>query len=210
MSDFDHDAFMEHWRAVRDEDGERIAQAEYDLVMDAIAGRWSPPPAQTPQDGEPRWLPIARELIGQREIKGPKHNNWIAEGWARLGASWFNDDETPWCGLFVADVIEKAGLPIPKPSQFPRALAWLNWGKASKPVLGAVVVFGRSGGGHVGFLVGESATDFYVLGGNQKDAVNIMPLAKRRARGFRWPASLPAGTTPLPRMAGGIRSENEA
>ncbi|NCP11355.1 MAG: TIGR02594 family protein [Sphingomonadales bacterium] len=204
----DHDAFMAAWRASRDADGAKIDQAEYDLVMAAIGGTWAP--AAAAAGGEPKWLTIARSKIGQREIKGPKHNSWIAKGWARLGAGWFNDDETPWCGLFVAHCIDAAGLPIPKPSQFPRALAWLEWGKPCRPVLGAVVVFGRTGGGHVGFLVGESATDFYVLGGNQKNAVNIMPLAKDRARGFRWPVGLPLGTSPLLRMTGGVRSENEA
>jgi hypothetical protein len=70
--------------------------------------------------------------------------------------------------------------------------------------------FGRSGGGHVGFVVGESASNLYILGGNQSNAVNIMPIAKTRLIATRWPASLPAGSTEPPRMSGGAISANEA
>lgn len=163
-----------------------------------------------PAAGSPPWLDIATRLIGIREVRGPAHNGFIAKGWARLGARWFNDDETPWCGFLVGHCIDAAGLPIPRGGLFARAKAWLDWGKSSQPVLGAVAVFGREGGGHVGFLVGESATCFYVLGGNQANAVSIAPIAKSRALGFRWPASLPAGTTKLPQMSGGATSTNEA
>jgi hypothetical protein len=85
-----------------------------------------------------------------------------------------------------------------------------EWGKPSQPALGAVVVFGREGGGHVGFLVGQSADNFYVLGGNQANCVSITPIAKNRALGFRWLASLPASVTALPAMSGWTVSRNEA
>ena len=157
---------------------------------------------------EPRWMIEARKLMGQREIPGPKHNRWIAEGWKRLGAGWFTDDETPWCGLFVAHCIEAAGLPFPK--TFPRAMAWAEWGKPCKAAVGAVVVFKRQGGGHVGFLVGENARHYYVLGGNQSNAVNIMPLDRDRAVAIRWPNSMALPEPGLPKMAGGVVSTNEA
>lgn len=209
MSKIDHDAFMAAWRASRDDDGSKIVKAEYDLVMSAIAGMWRPSAAGF-LPAEPKWLSVARSLIGAKEIAGPSHNSWIAKGWARLGARWFNDDETPWCGFFVAHCIDAAGLTYPAKGEFARAKAWLEWGKPSQPVLGAVVVFGRVGGGHVGFLVGESGGYWYVLGGNQSNAVNITPIAKSRALGYRWPASLPAGAFPLPKMSGGTVSRNEA
>lgn len=174
------------------------------IDMHAAANGAVAPPA------EPAWLGVARGLLGTREVPGPQHNSFIAKGWARLGANWFNDDETPWCGFFVAHCIDAAGLAYPGKGLFARAKAWLDWGKVSQPVLGAVVVFGREGGGHVGFLVGQSAANWYVLGGNQGNAVTITPIAKTRAIGFRWPASLPAGETPLPAMTGGTVSRNEA
>lgn len=181
-----------------------------DNLLDAFGVARTGTSQTSPRAAEPKWLSVARPLIGTKEIPGPQHNSWIAKGWARLGAGWFNDDETPWCGFFVAHCLDAAGQPYPGKGEFARAKAWLNWGKASQPVLGAVVVFGREGGGHVGFLVGESAASFYVLGGNQANAVSIMPLAKSRAIGFRWPAGLPAGTSPLPSMSGGTVSRNEA
>lgn len=212
---FNLDAFMRDWRAVRDADGNKIRQAELDLVMAAIEGRYQPgtPPLMAGASGVLPWLVEARSLMGTREIPGPKHNTWIATSWARLGAKWFNDDETPWCGLFVAHCIEKAGHPIPPNGSFAQARAWLNWGKptpVTKPSLGAIAVFGRQGGGHVGFLVGTGAAHWYVLGGNQSNAVNIMPIAHSRLLGLRWPASLPLSTTPLPTMTGGTVSRNEA
>lgn len=201
------DAFMREWRSKRLKDGAKISQAEYALVMDAIAGTWQP---AAPQTAEPAWLALGRALIGQREIVGPSHNPWIAKAWGRLGAKWFNDDETPWCGLFVAHCVDAAGLSYPGKGQFARAKAWLDWGQACKPTPGAVVVFGRSGGGHVAFLVGESATNYYCLGGNQSNAVNITPIAKARALGVRWPSTIPVPAIPLPQMSGGTISRNEA
>lgn len=161
-----------------------------------------------PQPADPAWLAEARSLMGTREIVGPKHNSWIVNGWARLGAGWFNDDETPWCGLFVAHCIDKAGLAYPK--LFPRALSWKDWGKPCGSLLGAVAVFQRSGGGHVGFLVGENADQLYVLGGNQSNAVNIMPISKSRLTALRWPSERGLGTVKPPRMTGGTISRNEA
>jgi len=207
MTVFDHDAFMREWRGRRLPDGAKISQAEYDLVLAAIEGRWQQDAAKA---GEPVWMTIARKLIGQREIPGPKHNSWIASSWGRLGATWFNDDETPWCGLFAAHCLDAAGLAIPKPSLFPRAKAWLDWGKPCAPAPGAIAVFGRDGGGHVGFLAGEGSGNYYVLGGNQSNAVSIAPIARNRALGYRWPASLPAPSATLPSMSGGTISRNEA
>ncbi len=185
-----------------------------DNLLDAFnvprAGQVTKPvtPTTSPTASEPRWMVEARKLIGQREIPGPQHNRWIADGWKRLGAGWFTDDETPWCGLFVAHCIEAAGLPFPK--LFPRAMAWADWGKACPPTVGAVGVFKRSGGGHVGFLVGEDVRHYHVLGGNQSNAVNIMRLAKDRAVAVRWPVSLGLPTPGLPKMIGGAVSGNEA
>ena len=209
MSVFPLSAFMRDWRGARDPDGTRIDQAELDLVMAAIEGRYRPgEPAPMAAGGEPPWLAVARSLIGEREIVGPKHNGKIVKWWSELGAKWFNDDETPWCGLFAAHCMAQAGQTYP--SAFPRAKAWLDWGKASQPRLGAVVVFGRNGGGHVGFLVGESAANYYVLGGNQSNAVTITPIDKLRAIGVRWPGGLPLSNALLPKMTGGTISRNEA
>jgi uncharacterized protein (TIGR02594 family) len=205
---FNLTAFMQEWRAVRHTDGKRIVQAELDLVRSAIAGTWKPAAPAPQRRSEPKWMEEARARIGEREIPGPRHNSWIAKGWARLGAPWFNDDETPWCGFFVAHCIDAAGLPYPR--LFPRALEWSKWGKPCPPAVGAVVTFKRPGGGHVGFLVGQSAANYYVLGGNQSNMVNIQPIAKNRTDAIRWPSSMALPESGLPTMSGGTVSTNEA
>lgn len=164
--------------------------------------------AQISRPSEPAWLVEARLHIGLREIPGPRHNRTILDWIKRLGG-WFTDDETPWCGTFVAHCLDAAKV-TPRPKHWYRALAWGDWGKASQPVIGAIAVFGRSGGGHVGFVVGESATHYYVLGGNQNNMVRIDPIAKGRLVDLRWPESVPLLLTPLPLMTGGAVSRNEA
>lgn len=191
--------------ALRPVFGGRVTQGQLDGVKRAIEIGYSPVALD-----EPPWIVEARKHIGLREIPGPRHNGFIAAGWARLNAGWFNDDETPWCGYFAAHCLDAARLPYPSKGAFARALAWLDWGIDVPSLFGAVVVFGRIGGGHVGFAVGQSATHIYVLGGNQNNMVSIMPLEKERLRGFRWPKGVDLPTTRLPAMSGGVVSTNEA
>jgi len=61
--------------------------------------------------GEPKWLQIARQYIGTREIPGPQHNLVIVNMWEEIGAP-FRDDETAWCGAFVGHVLQQAGFSI--------------------------------------------------------------------------------------------------
>jgi len=157
---------------------------------------------------EPLWLTIARSHIGLKETPGKTHTKQILD-WIKGLGGWFTDDETPWCGTFVAHCIKKAGLPdIPK--NWYRAREWEGWGVASPPRVGAIVVFSRTGGGHVGFLVGENKDNYYVLGGNQSNMVNITPIAKARSTSVRWPSTVPLSETKLPKMSGGTVSKNEA
>ena len=89
---------------------------------------------------------------GVTEIPGPRHNSKIL-GWLQKLRAWWADDETPWCGVFVAHCMQESGLPLPR--FWMRATDWLNWGaKLAAPVAGCVVVFQRPGGGHVGFVTG--------------------------------------------------------
>ncbi len=92
------------------------------------------------------------------------------------------------------------------------ALNWLKFGVAlTTPTLGCILVFQRPGGGHVGFYVGETATHYRVLGGNQSDRVTDSALiAKERCKGFRWPATAPLPTTGRTQVSGGTVSHNEA
>lgn len=135
------------------------------------------------------WMDYARTLIGVREIPGARHNpvimGWIKGLGRKLGIT-VKDDETAWCGTFVAHVLDKFG--VEPPPIAVRAKAWLDWGRQLVgPRPGCVLVFGRAGGGHVGFYVGEDRTAYHVLGGNQGNAVSITRIAKDRLLGMRWP-----------------------
>lgn len=160
---------------------------------------------------DPRWLKIARSYVGVREFPGPKHNPTII-GWLRKLKSWIKDDETPWCGTFVAAVMQEAGLPYPR--EFPRAKAWADYGsRLQTHVLapGAILVFVRDGGGHVGFYVGEDSANYHVLGGNQGNAVSVTKISKSRLLASRWPKGEPViGKPVLLAMDGRPVSRNEA
>lgn len=165
---------------------------------------------------EPAWLAAARAKLGTREAPGPANNPTIM-GWAkRLGTKVlgmvYNADSVPWCGLFVATCMDEAGI---KPVSIAvRAKAWATWGSPLAPAdlaPGAVLVFERAGGGHVGFYDGENATAYRVLGGNQGDAVTRAWIDKKRCIARRWPLGVPlVGKPVLIAASGAPLSSNEA
>ena len=148
---------------------------------------------------DPPWLAYARRQIGVREIAGPRHEPRVLAMWRRIGR-WagiaVQTDEVPWCGAFVADCL-LTGAGIKPVAISARARAWATWGgpislAATRPPLGAIAVFGREGGGHVGFVVAahhEGSLD--ILGGNQGNAVNIRRFPRSRLIALRWPAGVP-------------------
>lgn len=69
-----------------------------------------------------------------------------------------------------------------------------------KPIIGAVLIFERGSGGHVVFAIGQNEGQFYVLGGNQSDAVTVAQIAKSRLLGAPWPATYPPRLQRLPTM----------
>lgn len=158
---------------------------------------------------EPKWLTEARKCLGLAEVKGPDHNPEILQMWRDIKRGGIKDDETPWCAAFVGAVLERVGI---RSSRFESARSYLDWGQLlAQPVPGCVVVFTRSGGGHVGFAVGrDPAGNLLVLGGNQSDAVNIKAFPVSRVSGYRWPAGLVVPTDPLPLLDAEQLSESEA
>lgn len=162
----------------------------------------------------------AAKLLGVREVPGRADNATILD-WAdeveqalnvkHLG---YTADSIPWCGLFVGVVAVRAGWFDQMPKTPLWARSWLEFGqKADKPMFGDVLVFGRDGGGHVGLYVGEDATAYHVLGGNQSDAVTIARIAKKRFLGARrpkWRVSQPASVRIIRMGVTGPLSKNEA
>lgn len=63
----------------------------------------------------------------------------------------------------------------------------------------------RKGGGHVFFIVGQSAdgSRLMALGGNQGDKVSIAPILKSEVTAIRWPGGQPQLCIPLPVMSAG-------
>lgn len=164
----------------------------------------APPPAEhapSKLDAAP-WLSYMRAITGTREIPGAMSNplilSWrdeLLESWQELkpNLSWYKNDDTPWCGLAVAYVIGKAGYMPPVAPL--RALNWhTSWSMGKRlltPVQGAVLVFKRPGGGHVGLYESEDETAYNVRGGNQANSVNVTRIAKNRCVGIMWPRDAP-------------------
>jgi uncharacterized protein (TIGR02594 family) len=150
---------------------------------------------------DPIWLTKARSYLGLKEYPGAKTNPTIGGWLTRLKARW-RDDETSWCGVFVAENFVEAGIDPVK--GFAGARSWLNFGiKLASPTVGCVVVFWRGSisgwQGHVGFVVGKDMNgNLMVLGGNQGDMVSIKPFGRDRVLGYRWPAGQGVTISPLP------------
>lgn len=139
---------------------------------------------------EPRWLTRARLLVGVKEIPGPRHSAEVLQMWRDIKRGGIKDDETPWCAAFVGAVLERSGI---RSSRFESAKSYATWGEPlDSPAVGAVAVFTRQGGGHVGFVVGaDQAGRLLILGGNQGDEVNVRAFDRARVTALRWPSGEP-------------------
>ena len=136
---------------------------------------------------------------------------------------------TRWLGRIAADLLEiQTECVLTRPVDFQSgrlidgdrqkgsrlwALSWSAFGaKSPTASLGDVLVFVRNGGGHVGLYVGEDASAFHVLGGNQSDQVCITRVAKARLYAARRPLYRvqPDNVRPIHLEATGALSLSEA
>jgi uncharacterized protein (TIGR02594 family) len=131
---------------------------------------------------------IAMDDQGTKEIPGPRNNPWVVEAFRMVGASWFKDDETAWCGAAAGRWMVEAGLPVLPGGKSVTARAWHNepWGVAvpiEQAPTGSVIVLRRGSydgtSGHVALLhklvrneAGE-VTGFYLIGGNQSNQIGV-------------------------------------
>lgn len=160
------------------------------------------------------WMAEAKRVLNRHE---GRDNGWL-KSWLKSDGKTLGDPaKLPWCGDFVETCIRLA---LPG-EPFTGALGenpywarnWLGLGVATPPTYGAVLVFERGpSSGHVGFAVGQDASSYFVLGGNQSDSVTVARIAKTRLLGARWPATF--ARPAMPRLAqmvsGGPLSTNEA
>lgn len=141
-------------------------------------------------EGAPKMLVEALKHYGIMEHVGKGSTVDITKWAKEVGVSgWYTDDDIPWCGLFVGIVAKRSGYPF-SAGKLLAAREWVNWGvpvTAGREMLWDILVFSRSGGGHVGFYVGENKDNFLVYGGNQSNAVGFAWIAKNRCIGARRP-----------------------
>jgi uncharacterized protein (TIGR02594 family) len=174
------------------------------LTLNLLFGK-SQPSASVPM---PPWLDLANQKKGLHESR----DNGILRTFLKLGKGTIGDPaKIAWCGDFVETCIA-VSLPNETVLANPyAAINWLKFGVETQARVGAVLVFHRgdpkSWQGHVGFYVGEDATHYHVLGGNQSNAVTISRIAKGRLRpgGIRWPATYPANTNARVTTAGDLK-----
>ncbi|HHR6457149.1 TPA: TIGR02594 family protein [Providencia alcalifaciens] len=158
--------------------------------------------------GEPKWLVEARKEIGQREIKGPASNPRIDQYWrdSKLSGLVGTDDKVPWCAGFVNAMLERSGI---RSTRSDSSRSYLNYGvKLYEPKYGCIVILSRTGGGHVGFVVGKTESGLLlVLGGNQSDEVNIKAFKTERVTGYCYPEGVEVDNRPLPIDEGALSSK---
>jgi uncharacterized protein (TIGR02594 family) len=152
---------------------------------------------------EPRWLKIARTFDGVKEGKGELNNPQVIE-FFKSSASPVKQDSVAWCSAFLNHVMKQAGF---IPTQSLAARSWMTWGTETTPRRGAVLVFKRgraSWQGHVTLYVGESATHYHCLGGNQGDKVCVASYAKVDLIACRWPPVMSRSRTAMVALAGNV------
>ena len=133
-------------------------------------------------------LQKALSQYGVKEVAGQKNNPQILQYFESTGLdSDKMNDETAWCSAFANWVAKESGY---EHSAELTARSWLKIGESTEnPEQGDVVVLWRespeSWKGHVGFFVRETRRYVYILGGNQKNQVNIKAFPKTRLLDYR-------------------------
>lgn len=168
----------------------------------------------------PAWLNVMRSALGTKEYPGDTEDNpaiiamrdeviriWGDVPGLRDYALTWQHDATPWCGLAGAWAMSEAGyMPPYKPppaddeDRYYWAQSWAsddNYVELSQPVLGAITVLTRSGGGHIAFYERTEGSNVVLTGGNQSDAVTTAKFPASALIGYFWPKDAPM--PPIPR-----------
>lgn len=135
------------------------------------------------------WIDIASAEIGVHELS-PGDSARIMEYLSTVDTSAIGQltDEVSWCSAFVNWVMRQSGY---AGTDSAAARSWLAWGTPiSGPRVGAIAVLKRgtqSWQGHVGFVTDYDSSYIYILGGNQRNEVNVSIYQRSRVIGYRWP-----------------------
>lgn len=139
----------------------------------------------------PPWFAEAGRRMGLDEVRD---NAALRAFLASDGRALGDPKVLPWCGDFAQTCM---ALTLPGEPMVANPYWAANWGRFGVPLAtpapGAVLVFTRAGGGHVGFYAGERRRDgaLLVRGGNQSNAVTEAFLAASRLGAVRWPRTYP-------------------
>ena len=128
--------------------------------------------------------------LNTNEIPGAKSNQEIMKLAEIAGVrNIYTNDDTAWCAVAMSAIciLTNKTLPFTGFDRL-RAKSFLQYGvKAAVPMFGDVLVFTRTRGGHVGMYVGEDASCYHVVGGNQSNQFNVTRIAKNRLTEARRP-----------------------
>lgn len=150
------------------------------------------------------WMNEMARYLGMHEKR-----NWLdLSTWLKSDGKTLGDpSKLPWCGDAVETAIKLTlGRDLFVKNSNPAlvenpywALNWLVFGTKEevfpRPLYGAVAVFERKGGGHVGFVAGydHGRQRLLIRGGNQSDTVSDAWMdingSSARLRGLRWPVT---------------------
>ncbi|HVV80335.1 MAG TPA: TIGR02594 family protein [Pseudolabrys sp.] len=128
-----------------------------------------------------RQRPAAHRSDGLGAMAAASGNDLIAEARKYLGRNptgW----STEWCGRFLDMVLRKTG----RKGGGNLARGYLKYGRhLPGPQIGAIAVFSRRGGGHVGIVTGvDSNGNPIVISGNYNDRVAVAAYPASRVLGY--------------------------
>jgi uncharacterized protein (TIGR02594 family) len=139
---------------------------------------------------------MAEKFLGLSEIAGDTNNGFIQWSHSLCGLGPETPDEVPWCSSFVNAIAWLCGA---KRSRSAAARSWLTVGdpvELANAQRGDVVIFKRGSGpqpgpevlkapGHVALFHSMNKDRVWVLGGNQSNAVSVVPYSSASVLGVR-------------------------
>lgn len=144
-------------------------------------------------NGSIQWMKLAIAEYGVVEIDGPDSNKRIMDYARETNQKNYDGDHVPWNALFLHWVLMKAGFEnFPSPTLAGRN--WLKWGtRLEQPEFGAIAIFRTKNPSSltssVGFITSFDDDEISILGGNVRNAVEIMTIPKERLLGIIKPSS---------------------
>lgn len=143
------------------------------------------------------WIKWAEKEIGVKRTGIGAGNPRIIEYWQMFRMSGIKNEKVSWCSAFVGAALEASGINTNSQDKLiyqkrtkDSSQYWLHWDggcKLDQAAYGCIAVMTRSGGGHVGFIIGEDGDNWVLLGGNQGSAVSISKFPKSRFIGYVVP-----------------------